>query len=75
MPQHQYFDPDYEPDFDEWETCPDCAGEGMNGHDCGEDTCCCRYPEENMPCQTCDGAGGWKPKPIGEITTARLKET
>lgn len=62
-------DPDV-PDFTsedlgwEWETCPDCAGDGMNGHDCPcGDTCCCRYPEENIRCQTCDGEGGWEPKP------------
>lgn len=26
--------------------CPDCLGEGFY-HDCGEDTCCCAYPDED----------------------------
>jgi len=42
-----------------WESCETCGGEGVYGHDCGEDTCCCRYPEENLRCQICDGTGGW----------------
>ena len=54
-----------EPDLNDivdimWKECWDCGGTGLNGHDCGEDTCCCAYPEENMPCQICDGQGGWK---------------
>ncbi len=41
------------------ETCFECGGEGVSGHDCGEDCCCCRYPEDNVPCDICDGAGSW----------------
>lgn len=43
----------------EWETCEQCGGAGRFGHDCGEDTCCCLEPEENEPCETCEGHGGW----------------
>jgi hypothetical protein len=41
-----------------WEECDACGGEGVNGHDCGEDCCWCLYPEDNVPCDFCDGAGG-----------------
>lgn len=37
--------------------CDDCGGTGFNGHDCGEDTCCCLNPEENVECGRCDGEG------------------
>ena len=40
-------------------TCDTCGGAGVDGHDCGEDTCCCLDPEENATCTMCDGAGGW----------------
>ena len=43
-----------------WHTCESCDGEGMNGHDCGEDTCCCADPEDNQTCDICDGEGGWR---------------
>ena len=39
--------------------CEHCGGEGMDGHDCGEDSCCCLYPEENVRCQFCNGKGWW----------------
>ena len=45
--------------FADWERCWDCGGDCVVGHDCGEDTCCCLDPEDNLVCQTCDGAGGW----------------
>ncbi len=38
--------------------CDSCE-DGFDGHDCGEDTCCCLHPEENVVCQFCDGYGGW----------------
>lgn len=40
--------------------CENCGGEGTDGHDCGEDTCCCLEPEDNVPCQFCEGRGGWE---------------
>jgi hypothetical protein len=44
----------------EWIDCESCGGTGMTGeHDCGEDTCCCLNPEENVICDICEGAGGW----------------
>lgn len=42
-----------------WEECYACGGDGVSGHDCGEDCCCCLYPEDNVRCDICDGAGGW----------------
>ena len=42
-----------------WIDCTNCGGEGMVDHDCGEDTCCCASPEENVPCDICAGEGGW----------------
>ncbi len=41
-------------------SCPDCDGTGYDGHDCQEDTCCCLNPEENIPCQECEGLGYYK---------------
>lgn len=43
----------------DWERCDTCGGEGLDGHDCGEDTCCCLCPEENQTCDVCYGKGGW----------------
>ena len=39
--------------------CTNCGGEGVTDHDCGEDCCCCLHPEDNVPCDICDGEGGW----------------
>lgn len=39
------------------EPCDNCGGEGVCGHDCGEDCCCCMYPEDNVPCDECGGDG------------------
>jgi hypothetical protein len=39
--------------------CDVCDGEGLDGHDCGEDCCCCADPEPNVQCQLCQGRGGW----------------
>lgn len=41
-----------------WRVCPNCE-DGFNGHDCGEDCCCCVHPQPNVPCDTCEGKGGW----------------
>jgi len=38
------------------EECEQCD-EGLDGHDCGEDCCCCEDPEPNLPCQFCSGRG------------------
>lgn len=43
----------------DWYECDQCGGEGVFGHDCGEDVCCCRSPVDNDPCEVCNGAGGW----------------
>ena len=42
-----------------WQECSSCGGEGVDGHDCGEDTCCCLDPEDNETCDVCEGEGGW----------------
>lgn len=39
--------------------CESCGGEGLDGHDCGEDSCCCAWPVENVVCDICGGYGGW----------------
>jgi hypothetical protein len=41
------------------ERCDHCE-DGYDGHDCGEDCCACLYPEDNVPCQHCDGTGVWR---------------
>ena len=43
----------------DWSDCEHCGGEGLDGHDCGEDCCACLFPEENRQCDICRGAGGW----------------
>lgn len=43
----------------EWVDCDWCGGEGVSGHDCGEDSCCCAHPEDDVICSQCDGRGGW----------------
>lgn len=42
----------------DWEDCGQCE-DGMSYHDCGEDCCACLYPEPNVTCDLCNGAGGW----------------
>lgn len=42
------------------EDCDACGGEGVCGHECGEDTCCCLDPEENMACDWCGGRGWFR---------------
>lgn len=37
--------------------CHTCGGEGCYDHDCGEDTCCCAAPMNNVRCDECDGKG------------------
>lgn len=40
------------------EICDECE-DGFSGHDCGEDCCCCAFPEDNIPCDYCRGRGVW----------------
>lgn len=42
-----------------WDACEACDGEGVSGHDCGEDCCCCMDPEDNVRCDFCRGTGGF----------------
>jgi len=42
-----------------WQDCWNCGGERYSHHDCGEDTCCCLDPEDNVLCDICRGKGGW----------------
>ncbi len=37
--------------------CWKCGGSGLTHHDCGEDTCCCVDPQDNVDCDICDGEG------------------
>jgi hypothetical protein len=41
-----------------WVECSYCD-EGYSDHDCGEDTCCCLDPEDNVRCDICRGKCGW----------------
>lgn len=40
-------------------SCWNCGGEGVSGHDCGEDCCACLKPQDNVRCDICDGRGWW----------------
>ena len=42
-------------------TFRDCwnCDEGCSYHDCGEDSCCCLDPIDNMRCDVCYGRGGF----------------
>lgn len=42
----------------DWLRCPNCGGAGLSHHDCGEDSCCCLDPEDNVDCNWCGGTGG-----------------
>jgi hypothetical protein len=42
----------------DWRRCEICD-DGFDGHDCGEDCCCCAHPEPNVACDVCGGKGGW----------------
>jgi hypothetical protein len=41
----------------EWLDCTACD-EGYSHHDCGEDSCCCSDPYDNVICGQCGGEGG-----------------
>ena len=54
----------YEPPDDDGHDhieCWDCGGAGVTHHNCGEDTCCCLDPEDNVMCETCGGCGTLDP--------------
>lgn len=42
-----------------FQDCPNCGGDGVTSHDCGEDCCCCLYPEDNVTCDICRGKGSF----------------
>lgn len=42
-----------------FERCEMCGGDGLDGHDCGEDSCCCMDPEPNLTCDACRGRGSF----------------
>jgi len=44
---------------EEWQDCEHCGGYGFTHHDCGEDTCSCYEPIDNVECDICKGEGGW----------------
>ena len=43
----------------EWVRCRNCD-DGFSYHDCGEDTCICLNPVNNVVCDVCLGEGGWE---------------
>lgn len=43
-----------------FEECWQCGGDGVFGHDCGEDSCCCLEPEDDEICEICGGVGAFK---------------
>jgi hypothetical protein len=49
------------PEMTGWRPCGWCGGDGVVEGDCtcGDDTCCCLYPEPPV-CPHYRGAGGWK---------------
>ena len=38
--------------------CGQCV-DGYTHHECGDDTCFCLYPQDNVECDLCDGHGFW----------------
>lgn len=49
-------DPECICDGNGWVPCWNTCNEGYF-HDCGEDTCCCLDPEDDVPCEVCGGRG------------------
>jgi hypothetical protein len=43
-----------------WRDCWNCGGDGFSDHDCGDDSCCCLFPEDNVECDICSGEGGFR---------------
>lgn len=42
---------------EEWIDCYNCE-DGYSHHECGEDSCCCPDPKNNVKCDICNGNGG-----------------
>lgn len=42
-----------------WKSCYNCGGEEYTHHDCGDDTCACLNPVNNVECDICEGYGGF----------------
>ncbi len=42
-----------------FQECGNCGGDGVTGHDCWEDCCCCADPEDNVACDICHGVGAF----------------
>lgn len=40
----------------DWIDCDQCT-DGLTHHDCGEDSCACLHPVNNVLCDVCRGAG------------------
>lgn len=46
-------------EYEDYVDCYNCGGTGKSHHDCGDDTCFCLHPVDNVPCDICEGKGGW----------------
>jgi hypothetical protein len=62
----------YDEDYGDYVECWQCGGEGYSHHECGEDTCCCLNPYDNVVCDICEGKGGW-PRPAQSTSAAEPK--
>ena len=51
-------------DGDDGPGCAWCEDTGYYGHDCGEDSCACLDPEENVPCKFCQPGGFCDDHPV-----------
>jgi len=66
-------DDDYLDDQFDYIDCWNCGDEGYSHHDCGEDCCCCLWPEDNVVCDICNGKGGWK-REVESVSLEKKKE-
>lgn len=56
--------------------CYECGGDGFLVAECGEDSCCCRDPEEShgyVTCHICSGAGAWPCPSSGSTERERVR--
>ena len=59
------------------DVCPVCYGEG-GYHDCGEDTCCCANPDDDLiACEECGGEGRifWHSKDCSCVLCVKRRAT